>query len=344
MAKNRPTINDIARELNITASTVSRALNGHPSISERTSRAVLEAARKMQYQPNHIAAALRRGRSNIIGVIVPAADRSFFATVIRGIEDEVAAVGYNVMVCQTYENLQKEERILETLLRTQVDGIIASIAKQATTYDHYRRVAEEGIPVVLFDNTGDSLGVSTVTINDFQGAYLATQHLIGQGCRRIAHFAGQQHLMIYQERLRGYRQAMDDHGLPVKESLIVHCPSDINMGRERARQLAAASPLPDAVFSSSDYAALGAMQQFKSAGIRIPADIAIVGFANEPFTSYVDPALSTVDQHSHRIGQNAARIFLQEIEGKAGEDGYIPQRSVLEPELIVRASSQRKNL
>ena len=340
MGKGRTTIHDIARELNITASTVSRALNGSTTISERTRTAVLQMAERLNYKPNHIAAALRSGRSKIVGVIVPAADRNIFAKVIRGIEDEVAKAGYSVIVCQTYEEFDKEKQVLETLLRTQVDGIIASIAKDSKTYTHYRRVREEGIPLVLFDRTVETVGASTVTINDFRGAYRAVDHLIGQGCRRIAHFAGQQHINIYKERYRGYLAALEAHGLKIDPELVLTCPSDVEEGMRCARQLLALQAPPDAIFSSSDYAALGAMQWLKRQGLAIPEQIAIVGFANEPFTSYVEPALSSVDQHSTRMGHYAARVFLEALNG---EDKHPPRKTVMEPELIIRASSLRKS-
>jgi LacI family transcriptional regulator len=340
VGKNRTTIHDIARELNITASTVSRALNGHATISEKTRKAVLEKARQLNYKPNSIAAALRSGRSYIIGVIVPVADRSFFAKVVRSIEEEAAEAGYSVIICQTYENFEKEKQVLDTLLRTQVDGIIASIAKGSTTFDHYQRVLDEGVPVILFDRKVESLAASTVTIDDFRGAYTAVEHLIEQGCRRIAHFAGQQHIRLYQERYRGYREALRYYGLPFEESLVFECPSDVELGRKSAERLLQLSPRPDAIFSSSDYAALGAMQRLKSEGVAIPGEIAIVGFANEPFTSFIEPALTTVDQHSNRMGQYAARTFLAEIDR---EKEVATTRKVLQPELIVRASSLKKN-
>lgn len=339
MGKGRTTIHDIARELNVTASTVSRALKGSKTISEPTRKAVLAVAEKLNYKPNHIAAALRSGRSNIIGVIVPAADRSFFAKVVRGIEDEVAKAGYSVIVCQTYEDFEKEKQVLDTLLRTRVDGIIASIAKQSTEFNHYQRLREEDVPLILFDRKVESLGVSAVTIDDFRGAYLATDHLIRQGCRRIAHFSGPQHIDIYRKRLQGYSQALQDRDIKPDEALILDCPSDVETGKACAAELLKLSHPPDAIFSSSDYAALGAMQFLKSQGILIPQQIAIVGFANEPFTSYVEPALSTVDQHSHRMGRHAARLFLQEIEQSRNTD---PRKTILQPELIIRASSLKQ--
>src|SRR5687768_7891359 len=182
MKKESITIHDIAKTLNITASTVSRALKDHPRISLETKKAVQKAALKLNYQPNHIAAALRNGRSNILGIIVPTADRSFFSSVVRGIEEIANQSRYNVMICQTYDNYEKEVATVEALLNAQVDGIIASHAKETKDFDHFLKVKEKGIPVILFDRFNDELEVSQVVSDDFLGAYKATEHLIQQGC------------------------------------------------------------------------------------------------------------------------------------------------------------------
>ncbi len=337
VGKNRTTITDIAQALNITASTVSRALNGHPSISKETRAAVVAKAKQMQYRPNHLAAALRSGRSFTVGIVVPAADRSFFGKVIRGIEDEVGKAGYSVIVCQTHDNYEKEKQVLETLMRSRVDGIIASLGKNSRVLDHYRRLKEHGLPLILFDNTDPTLGVSQVVIDDYRGAFLAVKHLIDQGCQRIAHFAGPQHTGLYVERYRGYKAALAEHNIPFQEELVVHCPSEVARGREAAARIWALPIRPDGLFSSSDYAALGAMQYLKEQGAKLPEDLAIVGFSNEPFTSYIEPALTTVDQHNRSMGQNAAQLFLKEI----SSDNATRKETVLQPELIIRKSSLR---
>src|SRR5690606_3608926 len=182
------TIHDIARELNITASTVSRALQDHPRISEATKRAVQKAAKKLNYQPNHIAAALRNGRSKIIGIIVPTADRNFFSSVIRGIEEVANKSNYNVMICQSHDDYEKEVTTVEALLNARVDGIIVSFAKGTENFGHFKKVKDKGIPLVLFDRSNHELETSHVVIDDYLGAYQAVEHLIQQGCKRIGHF------------------------------------------------------------------------------------------------------------------------------------------------------------
>lgn len=336
----KTTIHDIAKKLNITASTVSRALKDHPRISEETKKAVQKVAMKMNYQPNHIAAALRKGRSNIIGIIVPTADRSFFSSVIRGIEEIANQSRYNVMICQTYDIHQKEIDTVEALLNARVDGIIASHAKETSNFDHFQKVKNKGIPLVLFDRVSDEVDVSNVVIDDFLGGYKATEHLISQGCVRIAHFTSTRKIAIYKERMRGYREALDKYGMPFDNSLVVESNMQLEGGRASMAKLIESGNLPDAVFSSSAYGAMGAMQVLKENNLRVPQDVALVAFSNEPFTSFTDPALTTVDQHPMRMGNAAAEIFLREM--NAGNKKYIPQKVVLKPELIIRPSSLKR--
>jgi LacI family transcriptional regulator len=340
MMKKKNTIHDIARKLNITASTVSRALNDHPRISEATKKAVQKTAQKLNYQPNHIAAALRSGKSNIIGIIVPTIDRSFFASIVRGIEEIANASRYNVMICQTYDNYEKEIATVEALLNARVDGIMASHAKETKDFDHFLKVREKGIPVILFDRANDDLEVSQVVVDDFLGAYKATEHLIQQGCKRIAHFTNTLKITIYKERLRGYREALLAHGLKYDESLIVESNLQLEDGRDGMIKLLSLDQHPDAVFSASASSAMGALQVLKERGIKVPQDVALVAFTNESFTSFSDPAITAVEQHSMRMGNAAAEIFLEEISDD--QKKFIPQKIVLKPELIIRQSSIRK--
>jgi LacI family transcriptional regulator len=342
MKKEKSTIHDIARKLNVTASTVSRALNDHPRISAETKKAVLKVAQKLNYQPNLIAAALRNGKSNIIGIIVPTADRSFFSSVIRGIEEIANKGKYNVMICQTYDQYDKEVASVEALLNSRVDGIIVSHGKETVNFEHLRKVKEKGIPLILFDRSNDELEVSQVVIDDFLGGFNATEHLITQGCKRIAHFTSTRKISIFKERLRGYKEALSKHGISYDEDLVVASNLQLEDGRESMSRLLSRKNIPDAVFSSSALGAVGAMQVLKERGIRIPKDVALVGFSNETFTSFTEPSLTTVEQHSMRIGNAAAEIFLEEV--TAGSTAkFIPQKIVLKPELIIRDSSLRKN-
>ncbi|MBE7178999.1 MAG: LacI family DNA-binding transcriptional regulator, partial [Mucilaginibacter polytrichastri] len=195
--RQKITIHDIARELNVTVSTVSRALNNHPAISQATKAAVKETAARLNYRQNKLASSLRSGKSHIIGVIIPSAEISFFGSVVHGIEKVANANGYNVLLFQSNELYEYEERGIETLIRSQVDGIIASIAKETTHLDHYLEIKKNNIPLIFFDRANSEFGVPTVTVDDYRGAFIATEHLIGQGYKRIAHISGQQHIRIF---------------------------------------------------------------------------------------------------------------------------------------------------
>ncbi|MCW5923811.1 MAG: LacI family DNA-binding transcriptional regulator [Saprospiraceae bacterium] len=339
MADKKSTIHDIARELSVTASTVSRALNDNPRISEDMRRTVKETAQRLGYEPNHIASALRSGRTRIIGIIVPTANRSFFSNVVRGVEAVAQLADYNAIICQSNDDPAEEADIVDTLLRLRVDGIIASIARETRHFDHFRKVRDKGVPLVLFDRVNEALGASTVVLDDQLGAYQATEHLVKQGFKRIAHFAGPQHLNIYKYRLRGYADALDAAGIPFDESLVTTGNLGVEDGREYMSRLLSLPHPPDAVFSASDYSAVGAMQVLKERGVHIPRQIGLVGFANEMFTSLVEPGLTTVDQHSESMGEFAAKIFFEEIESEG--KSFVPRKTVLTPTLVVRGSSKR---
>lgn len=340
MKKEKTTIHDIARKLNITASTVSRALKDHPRISAETKKAVLKVAEKLNYQPNHIAAALRNGRSNTIGIIVPSVDRSFFSSVVRGIEEVANKARYNVMICQSYDNYEKEVQTINALLNAQVDGIIASFAKETDDFSHFLKVKEKGIPLIMFDRGNNDLEVSHVVVDDYFGSYKAVEHLIQQGCKRIAHFTSIKKISIYKDRLRGYREALEAYGLPYDPELVVESNLQLEDGRSGMEKLLALPKVPDAVFSASAFGALGAMQVLKERGLRIPDDVALVAFTNEQFCYFTEPPITAIDQHSMRMGNAAAEIFLEEI--NKGDQKFIPQKIVLKPELVIRQSSLKK--
>jgi len=332
---------DIARALNVTHSTVSRALNGHSAISDTTRKAVLKIARQLNYHPNKIASSLRLGKSKIIGVIIPSAEISFFGSVVHGIEKVASDHDYNVLIYQTNELTAIEKKGVATFLRSRVDGVVASIAKESTSLHHFKEVKRRGVPLILFDRVPDGLQVPSVVVDDFGGAYKAIQHLIEQGCKCIVHVAGPQHIPIFQQRLKGYQQALQDHGLPLMESAIAYGRISINSGYECMVQLLAQNKAVDGVFAVEDFTALGAMQALKDAGKQIPQEVAIIGFANEPFGEYITPSLSTVDQQTRMMGQKAAEIFF-DLSKEGDFYKNKPAKFILDPVLIYRNSSLRK--
>lgn len=337
MKQKKTTIHEIAKALNTTASTVSRALNNNPRISEETRKKVLEMADKLGYEPNVMASSLRKGSSRIIGIIVPYADRIFFSSIIRGIEEEVKKSGFNVIICQSYEKLENEIEDVNALLAAQVAGIIISISKETSTYEHLERVLQRNKPLVLFDRTTDAINTSCVAIDDFRGAYDSVVHLIRNGYREIAFFSGSKTVSIFRERFRGYKAALEDHTLPVREEFIVEVPSDVDQGKAATEKLMALPHQPDAIFSCSDFSALGAIKWLMSHHYRVPEDIGVIGFGNDPFTQYLDPTMTSVDQKSKQMGKTAAKVFLEQLEEK--EAAY--HKVLLSPELIVRQSSSR---
>nr|WP_315154726.1 LacI family DNA-binding transcriptional regulator [uncultured Flavobacterium sp.] len=336
----KTTIYDIAKKLDITAATVSRALNNNPKISEATRKLVLETAAKMNYKQNRLAQSLRSGKSNNVGVIVPRIDVNFFASVIRGIEEELHPEGYHVIICQTHEDEKREIENITTLMNAQVDGILMSISNMSKENDPViKHVVDKNVPLIFFDRKKKMDGVSSVTIDDFEGGYLATKNLIDAGCTRIAHFSGDRSLEIYENRFKGYEQALKDFDLEWNPDYVIQTKSNLEAGRNAVTRLLNLPNPPDAIFSSSDFAALGAIQGLKENGIKIPEDFCVFGFGNEPFTRFLELSISSVDQSPLEMGRMAAKVFLEQINNT--DNIKIEKKVVLKPELQIRKSSTR---
>lgn len=340
LENKKTTIHDIAKKLNTTASTVSRALQDHPRISDSTKKSVFAMAEKMNYQPNSIAAALRRGRSNLIGILVPTIDRNFFGSVVRGIEEVLTGSGYNVIISQSNDSAEQEKLNIKALLEAQVDGIFVSYAKETLSFEHFDKIVQQNVPLIFFDRMQDSLKVDSVIIDDYEAGFKATEHLIEQGCSRIAHFAGPGNVSIYRDRQSGYQDALKKYNIHNNPSLIFTNNLKFEDGQKLGMRIANMDLPPDGIFSSSDYAAMGAMEVLKKRGVKIPGQIAIVGFSNESFTELVTPALTTVEQHSKKMGQEVAHLFLQRV--KEEESVSTITKTVLPSELIIRESSLKK--
>jgi LacI family transcriptional regulator len=334
----KATIYDIAKALNISAATVSRALNNNHKISAATKKLVFDAAVKLNYKQNRLAQALRSGKSNNVGVIVPRINSNFFASVIRGIEEELHPEGYHVIICQTHEDHDREIENINTLLNAQVDGILLSISNTTKEYEALiKQVVKKNKPIVFFDRKMNVDGVSSVTIDDYQGGYLATEHLIEKGCKLIAHLSGDQNLEIYQNRFKGYKQALLDNGLVFDENYVLQTKSSVDSGIEAAQTLLDFKTPPDAIFSSSDFAALGAIQEIKNRHIAIPKDFCVIGFGNEPFTKFMELSISSIDQSPLEMGKMTAKVFLEQATNS--ENALLEKNVILSPELIVRNSS-----
>lgn len=339
----KTTIYDIAEKLNITAATVSRALNNNPKIKKSTRELVFQTAKEMNYEQNKLARALKSGKSYNVGVIVPRIDSSFFASVIRGIEEELYPKGYHVIICQTHDQEDLEIGNINSLLNAQVDGILMSISNaNLENNQSFKNLLKKNVPLIFFDRTKDIKDVSSVTIDDFKGSYQATQHLIDQGCKRIAHLSNDRNLKIFENRYLGYKQAILDNGLEFDESLVIETMSKVVEGRKTTKIFLNMANRPDAIFSSSDFTALGAIEEIKAHGLKIPEDISVIGFSNEPFTRFMELSITSVDQSPVKMGRLTAQVFLEEVDN----DKRIKtqKKVILEPELIIRKSSLKTSI
>ncbi len=331
------TIKDLARQLTLSPSTVSRALRDHADISRATKKRVLAMAAKTNYQPNLIAQSLQTRRSNTIGVIVPEIRHDFFATVISGIEEVAYQAGYTIMVCQSNDTFDREVINTRALAANRVAGMLVSTSQETSDFGHLETVLAQGIPLVLFDRVAKEMEVSMVLVDDFDGAYNAVCYLIRSGYRRIAHLAGTSSLYVSQKRRAGYEKALADNKLPIDPSLTVEGGYHEKDGRRGAQKLFELASPPDAIFAVNDPVAIGAYLYIREAGLRIPEDVALVGFTNNPISAIIDPPMTTVSQPAFEIGKTAAGLLLECF--AAGEDKYIPRTEILKTELIVRKST-----
>ncbi len=337
MSRENITIKDIARELGISPSTVSRALKDHPDISQATRDAVNELAERWNYRPNPIALSLKSGSSKTVGVIIPDVVHYFFSTVISGIEDVVYQHDYNMILCQSNEMWEHEVKNIRTLLSSRVDGILASVAKTTSDFGHYRSILEKNIPLVFFDRAAEEINTDSVVIDDETGSYKAVNHLLRSGKKRIVHLSGPPQLAIARNRMAGYLRAMKEYRLEPPSGDIVKC-DDIESAERLIPALLARTPRPEAFFAVNDLTAAQTLMIVKRHGLRIPEDVAIVGFTNSQIATLTDPGLTSVDQKGFEMGQTAARLLIDRIENRRGT----VQNKVITSELVIRGSSSVK--
>jgi len=337
--QSETTIHDIARRLNLSASTVSRALKDNPVISEPTRTLVKRIADEMGYRPNILAANLRTKRTNTIGVIVPLINRHFFSSVISGVEEVAYSLGFAVTISQSNDKIEKENKIAHTFFANRVDGLIVSIGMETNTFDHLKLFSERKIPIVFFDRVVDEIEAHKIVVDDYGGGYRATQHLIDQGAKNIAHIGGPLHLKIYENRQKGYSDALKKSGLQVHDSLIINNSLSREEGSTAIENLMQQKIKPDAVFCANDTTALSVIIYLRNIGIKVPEDMVIIGFSNEPFSEVVTPSISTVKQPGFLMGQKAAQLIIQQI--LHDNDNPVFKTFVMPTELIIRDSSKR---
>ncbi|MDR3329327.1 MAG: LacI family transcriptional regulator [Prevotellaceae bacterium] len=337
MKTQHVTIKNIAAELGLSVSTVSRALKDHPDISQTTKQRTQALAKQLCYTPNPIALSLKSQRSYLVGVIVPEIAHYFFSTVIGGIESVADACGYSLILVQSGEQLSREEKVLGHIVNLRVDGVLASVSKETNSYGHFQRLLDERIPLVFFDRVADSLDATHVTVDDFRGAYDATKHLIAQGCRSVAHFYGPRNRSIFRSRHDGYRQALEDAGLPFRPQLVVEADT-LEKGTAQTERLVQQRIAFDAIFAVNDFTAAGAMLALRKAKLSVPHDVAVVGYTDAPTAKVLTPSLSSVHQSGFEMGQQAMKALLRQI---GAEDRLPAERIVLPAQLVVRESSLR---
>ncbi|MCM4167660.1 Catabolite control protein A [Arenibacter antarcticus] len=339
MNKNRVTITDIASELNISPSTVSRALKDHPGLRKETKDAVRALAEKWDYQPNLLALSLLHRKSNTIGVIVPEITSHFFSAIITGIQDVVGKSDYNIMICLSNESYDEEVVLVKKLMNMQIDGVLVSTSSETENFDHLRKLQKNGIPVVVFDRDCPGLEADKVLVDDYSGAFQAVEYLIATGCKNIAHLGGPLNLSTTGHRLNGYLDALKKNNMPIREEYIVHVPGFSHKdGSKPAKKLIQLDNPPDAIFAMNDNIAISAMHVAKKMGLRIPEDISILGFDDEPHSSFFTPPLSTVWQPVYSIGMLSARILLSHLNSPDTVLEY--RKEIFIPELVIRSSSK----
>lgn len=337
--KGRPvTIKDIARELNMSVSTVSRALRGLPDVNADTRKAVEALARKLDYHPNAVALSLVKRKTYTVGVIIPNFIIHFYSSAIGGIQDVLSDAGYNIMICQSNEDYCTEVKNVQMLISSRVDGLIVSQSKETEDFAHFRSLLDKEIPLVSFNRTLNGLPASKVEVDDYEGAFNAVDYLICTGCRRIAHVAGPQNLQLSQNRFRGYMDALAKHQIAVDEAYVQYSDFSIESGRKAMHELLLLPEMPDAVFVVSDHVAYGVIAELKSRRINIPDEISVIGFTDEPFSSLIEPALTTVAQPTYEIGRETAKLFLRQLENT---DTFEPETRTLKTELRIRDSTRR---
>src|SRR6478736_2767292 len=316
MPKERDiTIYDLANELKISVATVSRALKDDPVVSKKTRKRIFELAEKMGYRTNHFARSLRQQQTNTIGMMVHELHSNFINSVLAGVEKVTTDAGYDLIIAHSSESYVKEAANAKNLFHKRVDGLIASLSFDTKNLDHFRAFVDRGVPVVFFDRVETNNDNTVVIIDNYKCGYQATQHLIEQGCKRIVHVTSSLARNVYSERFRGYRDALFDNGIPLDDSLLIVNDLSEKAGVESAQQILAMKPLPDGAFITNDFVAAVCMRTLKENNIKIPEDIAIVGFNNDAIGNLIEPSLTTINYPGVEMGEIAARSVINHLKG-----------------------------
>jgi LacI family transcriptional regulator len=339
MSHKEVTIYDIAETLNVSPATVSRGLKNHPGIKKDTKKRILEAARKMGYQQNKFASDLRRKNTNTIGVIVPRLNSYFMSTVISGMEKVANAHGYSLIISQSQESFKKEIASVTTMFNSRVDGLMISLAYDTKDTDHFEDLLRKQIPLIFFDRVIEHPNCTSIVIDNKKAGYEATMHLIDQGCKRIVHVDGNVNRNVYADRLDGYKQALQESGIGFDPAMVIDNKLTDSTSSEAAQFILNMKKLPDGIFTANDTSAVACIRELKLAGLKVPEDIAVVGFNNDPISKVIEPNLTTIDYPGQEMGEIAATTLINKL--KKQPTGNL-NTIVLRHKLIVRESSLRK--
>lgn len=339
---NQPsiTMKDIARDLGVSVATVSRALKDSPRISAEKREEIKSYAREHNFFPNIIAESLRKSKVQplkIIGVIIPQLSHFYFSSILSGIEEEASARGYQLMVAQSKEKYENEVRICKAFHENKVCGIIVSQAKNTTMYDHFQKLIHQGLPLVFFDRISTGVNASRVVVDDYMGAYAAVSHLIDTGCKNIAYYGTSLTMEIGKNRYNGYKDALLKHGLKPDEQLIRTCDNRADAESITPDVMSLSNP-PDAFFAVNDDTAIGILYSCKRMGYRVPEDISICGFTNGERAIACDPMLTTVEQRGMRVGEEAANILIDQVEGVIPKTRI--EKRIIRTRLIIRGTTR----
>lgn len=336
MKPSQVTIKDIARNLGVSISTVSRALKDHPDISRETKELVRNYAEKFNYRPNVLALSLRRQRSYTIGLIIPAIVHHFFSSVISGIEELAHKEGYNLIICQSNENQYREMINLQTLVDHRVDGILVSLSKTTQSFEHFTEAITNGMPIVFFDRVCEQIDTDKVLTDDFEGGLIATEYLVKKGCRNILHLAAPQHLPIGRDRCRGYCEALRRAGIEIREDRILKCDTreEVITMKQHLLELA---PHIDGVFTVNDSTAIAVIKVLQQHGFKVPDDISVIGFGDGPNASIIQPELTTLVQKGYEMGRESVKLLLQRLNNPSADIAF--QTKTFKPTLKIRQSA-----
>jgi len=336
------TIYDIARELDLSPATISRALQDNKNVNKDTKKLIQNKAEEMGYRHNSFASNLRKQKTHTIGVIVHEINSYFITSVLAGIEKVTTEAGYDIIIAHSGENSVKEIANAFNLFHKRVDGLIASLSFETTTLNHFHSFTKKRIPVVFFDRVESLDKTTNVIIDNYKAGYEATQHLIDQGCKKIVMISANQKRNVYSDRFKGYKDALSDSNIQFEnEWLIVNKLSE-SAAIESAHQIMKMNPRPDGIFSTSDFTAAICIRTFKQYGIKVPDDVAFVGFNNDVIGKIIEPNLTTINYPGTDMGEMAARKLMDKITGAT--DRLSTDAFIIPSELIIRQSSLKKQV